>query len=115
MGLNEEQEEKTQVYVSDRRLSVLYKMNMELIGIIHKKFNEYTELMMLDDSFDDNLTKSRDVYVRGGHLDIDNDVDVRVKNEVNVDISAINGYHDVFYNDYRGATKYYRIPVNSRN
>lgn len=61
-----------------------------------------------------NLTKSRDVYVRGGHIDVDNDVDVRVRNEVDVDISAINGQHDVFYNDYRGSTKYYRLPVNVR-
>lgn len=59
------------------------------------------------------------VYVTGGSIESEVNNTVRVNgalsvdNEVNVNISAINGYRNCFYNSYSKHPKdYYRLPVN---
>lgn len=58
------------------------------------------------------------VYVTGGNIDADvSDVlqvqgNVSVDNRVDVNLSAINGYRNCFYNNYaKHPNDYYRIPV----
>lgn len=58
------------------------------------------------------------VYVTGGSIDADIPNRIRVEgsvgvdNIVNVNLSAINGYRNCFYNDYtKHPNDYYRIPV----
>lgn len=58
------------------------------------------------------------VYVTGGIIDADisNRIQVEgtisVANEVDVNVSAINGYSNCFYNNYtKHSNDYYRIPV----
>jgi hypothetical protein len=58
------------------------------------------------------------VYVTGGNIDADIPNRIRVEGEVSVDnivsvnLSAINGYRNCFYNNYaKHPNDYYRIPV----
>ena len=56
------------------------------------------------------------VYVTGGDIDVSNRVrvegDVNVDNTVSVNLSAINGYRNCFYNNTRKhPNDFYRIPV----
>jgi len=58
------------------------------------------------------------VYVTGGNIDADvsNRIEVEgsvsVDNRVDVNLSAINGYRNCFYNNYaKHPNDYYRIPV----
>jgi hypothetical protein len=65
------------------------------------------------------IPSNQKVYVDGGHLsaDVEGDVKVRgsvdVDNTVDINIEAINGHEDVFYNNpnRNENDKYYRIPV----
>lgn len=65
------------------------------------------------------IPTNQNVYVKGGYIDADVSGSVRVDNtvdvngSVDVNIEAINGHYDVFYNNTsRGdKSKYYRLPV----
>lgn len=50
------------------------------------------------------------VYVTGGSIDADVSGSVSVDNEVDVNLSAINGKSNAFY-DFGGNRNYVRIPV----
>lgn len=50
------------------------------------------------------------VYVTGGNINADVSGSVSVDNEVDVDLSAINGKSNAFY-DFGGNRNYVRIPV----
>lgn len=59
---------------------------------------------------------TKNVKVTGGYVsvsgsvDIDRTIDVNVTNEVDVNLEAINGKRNAFY-DFRGNQEYVRIPV----
>ena len=42
---------------------------------------------------------------------VENTVETRVQNTVGVDIQAINGHYDAFYNNSKHSDQYYRLPV----
>ncbi len=50
------------------------------------------------------------VYVTGGSIDADVNGSVSIDNEVDVNLSAINGKSNAFY-DFGGNRNYVRIPV----
>ena len=72
-----------------------------------------------------NNKGSQSVYVVGGDIDarvrgsvdVDNTIEVRgsvgIEDMVDVNLQAINGYRNCFYNNYsRHPKDYYRIPVD---
>ena len=44
---------------------------------------------------------------------VENTVETRVQNTVGVDIKAINGHYNAFYNNSKHSDQYYRLPVYS--
>jgi len=61
---------------------------------------------------------AQNVYVTGGEVDVPNGVEVNgsveVDNMVDINVSAINGYSNCFYNSYsKHPREYFRIPVNT--
>ncbi len=64
------------------------------------------------------IPSNQNVYVDGGHLsaDVRGSVDVSgsvdVDNTVDINIDAINGHKDVFFNNLSDEpNKYYRLPI----
>jgi hypothetical protein len=56
------------------------------------------------------IPTKQNVYVKGGYIDADVDGRVSVDNEVDINLSSINGKSNVFY-DFGGNGDYVRIPV----
>ncbi len=59
------------------------------------------------------LPTKQKVYVAGGYIDADVTNKVDVSGYVDVNIEAINGHHDVFFNNPKNNDydKYYVLPV----
>lgn len=66
------------------------------------------------------IDSNQNVYVDGGFInadvegsvDVENTVDVNVDNRVDVNLKAINGHEEAFYDHtYNHPNEYYRIPV----
>jgi len=54
----------------------------------------------------------KDVYVRGGYINADVSGRVSVGNTVDINISAINGYSNAFYDHtFKHPGRHYRLPV----
>ena len=56
------------------------------------------------------IPTKQNVYVKGGYVDADVNGRVCVDNEVDINLSSINGKSNVFY-DFGGNGDYVRIPV----
>lgn len=56
------------------------------------------------------IPTKQNVYVKGGYVDADVNGRVSVDNEVDINLSSINGKSNVFY-DFGGNGDYVRIPV----
>jgi hypothetical protein len=56
------------------------------------------------------IPTKQNVYVKGGYIDADVSGSVSVDNQVDVNLDAINGKSNVFY-DFGGDKNYVRIPV----
>ena len=56
-----------------------------------------------------------DTYVGGGYIEIDGSVPVEIENTVDVNLEAISGQYNVFYDHNRHDGQYYRIPVYNYN
>jgi curved DNA-binding protein CbpA len=68
--------------------------------------NDYTQKV--------RVVNTVDTYVNGGELNVSGNVDVG--NTVDVNLEAINGYYNAFYNSNdKHEDEYYRIPVYNYN
>ena len=56
------------------------------------------------------IPTKQNVYVKGGYIDADVSGSVSVDNQVDVNLDAINGKSNAFY-DFGGDKNYVRIPV----
>lgn len=56
------------------------------------------------------IPTKQNVYVKGGNIDADINGSVSIDNQVDVNIDAINGKSNCFY-DFGGNGNYVRIPV----
>ena len=88
------------------------KIALEIVKVLLLSVIAFCTIILVIQGFN-----KKDVYVRGGSLEVDNTVNVsgyvNVNNTVDINLESINGHRNVFFNNpSRGDnSKYYRIPV----